>query len=261
MIAERLFLTCGDWAKHDIQRKRAAIESASLCICVSQATADDLVRFYPSVLDRVRVIHHGAEHLNGGPAGRGKEPPGMKSASVLFVGHRQQYKNFSLVLDAMRRPEWPSNLSLRIVGPELTDEESALIHAYGLTQRVSCLGQLPDEGLKLEYAAACCFIFPSQLEGFGLPLLEAQANGAPVVCSDIPVFREVAGEAALFFDPRLAESLAETVARVLEDTVSHELTEKGYENVMRFCWDRSAEQTLAVYREAVGEVSTLRQVK
>jgi glycosyltransferase involved in cell wall biosynthesis len=88
------------------------------------------------------------------------------------------------------------------------------------------------------------------MEGFGLPLLEAQAAGCPVVASDIPVFREVAGEAAVYFDPRLGERLATAVAEAVEPSRRRLLLLAGQENVRRFRWADTAERMAAVYDEA-----------
>ncbi len=139
---------------------------------------------------------------------------------------------------------------MHVVGPALAGHEWRLIEAMGLRSRIVNRERLSDAQLAAEYAGARCFIFPSLLEGFGLPILEAQANRCPLVCSDIPVFREVAGEAAIFFDPRLGESLARVVAAASETEARHRLVEAGNENYRRFSWDRAAQQTLSVYEEA-----------
>jgi glycosyltransferase involved in cell wall biosynthesis len=230
----------------NIRAKRAAIEDAGVCVALSAATAADLARFFPATAQRVRVIHLGHEHLT----------PAARIASInrhrhaLFVGHRDGYKNFVTDLEGMTHPAWPSGVSLRVVGAPLEKHERGLIGYYGLADQVVAVGRVTDEQLAAEYAAETCLVFPSRLEGFGLPVLEAQLNGCPVVCSDIPVFREVAGEAAVFFDPRLGERLAEAVATACGPGVHHRLREAGRENVRRFSWDRAADQTLAVYEEA-----------
>ena len=101
-----------------------------------------------------------------------------------------------------------------------------------------------------------CFIFPSLIEGFGLPVLEAQACECPAVLSDIAAFREVAGGAAIYFDPRLEERLAEAVAATEEPDIRRHLVEAGLVNVRRFTWNRTAEQWLDVYSEAAPAVGT-----
>ncbi|MCA9235127.1 MAG: glycosyltransferase family 4 protein [Planctomycetales bacterium] len=246
MIPELAYCYMGAdaWAGQS-RDKRRAIDAAALYIAVSDATAADLVRFMPETESRIRVIPHGAEHLS--PAERN-----LKSQPyAFFVGHRDGYKNFNVVLNAMTCDAWPADLHLRTAGRSLHEREWALIEYLGLRERVIDLGRLTDEELSVAYASATCFVFPSAVEGFGLPVLEAQINRCPVVCSDIPVFREVAGNAALFFDPRLAESLAASVAKACEPETIQRLRAAGLANTQRFSWDKAAEQTLAVYKEAI----------
>ena len=247
MISERMFPICGDWAVPDIARKRSAIQGSTCCICISQATADDLLMYYPNLAGRVRVIHLGADHL-GDPGVIPPEPTRVGRVA-LFVGHRDWYKNFWLVPEAMQSSDWPTDLVLHVIGPPPGDHELAKLQTYGLQERVRFLGRLSDSDLRRQYQAAQCIIFPSLMEGFGLPLLEAQINGCAVICSEIPAFREVAAEAAAFFDPRLAERLAVAVAGVSEPETRRRLVEAGYDNVRRFSWDRAADETLRVYEE------------
>lgn len=248
MIAERHFAISGGWAEHDIRRKQAAILNADRLLCISQAAADDLVGFHPEVEDRVRIVHPGADHLVNDAV---HASPSSRQPYVLFVGHRGQYKNFWLIAEAVRDGAWPRSLRVQVVGPPPEPHETALLRALGVADRFTFLGPLGDTELSQQYRAATCFVFPSLLEGFGLPLLEAQSSHCPVVCSDIAVFREIAGDSACFFDQRRAESLAVAIARVTERTVAEQLVASGHENVRRFSWDRAAEQTLAIYREAV----------
>ena len=253
MIAERFALWQHGWPAEQIQIKRTAILSAALCIAVSKASADDLKLFYPQVAERIRVVHHGSEHLGRlESTGECQSEPSAGDSFALFVGARQNYKNFVTLLDAVRSPLWPPGLYLHVVGGPFYDYEAKFIEISGLTDRVRMLGPLSDEDLKSQYKAARCLVFPSRMEGFGIPILEAQANACPVVASDIPVFREVAGEGALFFDPRLGEKLAEAVAAACEPGTRCRLIQAGSANIRRFSWDCAAEQIRAVYEEAAG---------
>jgi glycosyltransferase involved in cell wall biosynthesis len=253
MVPERLFSICGSWSLEDIALKRQAIQSATICIADSAATAHDLALFYPEVAGRIRVIHLGCDHLVASNERESTHRKAAKPASnyVLYVGARESYKNFHTLLEAMRSAAWPADLNLHIVGPPLLDHETRLIEVYGLRERVRSVGRLSDDELQDQYSAARCFVYPSLLEGFGIPVLEAQANACPVVLSDIPAFREVAGESAIFFDPRLGERLAEAVAQACEPRVRLRLLESGAENVRKFSWKVAAEKTYAVYQEAI----------
>jgi glycosyltransferase involved in cell wall biosynthesis len=97
------------------------------------------------------------------------------------------------------------------------------------------------------------FVAPSLYEGFGMPVLEAMAHGAPVACSDLAVFREIAGEAAAYFDPLDPESIRATVAAVLKDSGRRaRLVGAGLERAARFTWDSSARKALRLYGELSG---------
>jgi glycosyltransferase involved in cell wall biosynthesis len=113
------------------------------------------------------------------------------------------------------------------------------------------LGYAPDPVLRTLYERAAVLACPSLYEGFGLPLIEAMAAGTPVVCSDIPVFREVAANAALFAAPDNASRWAHEIGRVLADPeLVRDLQEKGHTRAATFSWKRTADQTLAVWAAA-----------
>jgi glycosyltransferase involved in cell wall biosynthesis len=254
MIAEDHSTIREFWA-HDVARKRVAILGASQIIAISEATRTELLRFYPQVKDRVRVIPLGADHLlhTNGPRQESDRPYRHEKYAV-FVGHRSEYKNFRLVLDALAHPAWPRGMGLHVIGPPLSEPEKKWIECHHLADRIREFGRVTDSQLRDHYSAAECFIFPSLIEGFGLPILEAQACACPTVISDIPVFREVAGGAAVYFDPRLAERLAEAVARVGEPDIRRQMVEAGLVNVRRFSWNQTAEQWFDVYSEAARAV-------
>ncbi|HLN81533.1 MAG TPA: glycosyltransferase family 1 protein, partial [Thermoanaerobaculia bacterium] len=118
---------------------------------------------------------------------------------------------------------------------------------------VRVVGYLQDADLSTVVAGAELLVFPSLYEGFGLPVLEAMSAGVPVICSDRASLPEVAGDAALFFDPTNISEMSETLARAVTDRRLREtLREKGRQNVARFSWDRTAAETLNVYRRVLG---------
>ena len=108
-------------------------------------------------------------------------------------------------------------------------------------------GWIPREELMKLYARAQAFVYPSTFEGFGMPVLEAMAAGIPVACSDIPPLREVAGDAALFFDPLDETALAAALDRIMaDDELRKRLAAGGPDHARPFTWQRTAEKTLAV---------------
>jgi glycosyltransferase involved in cell wall biosynthesis len=250
MIAEDRGMLSDVWADH-VARKRDAILAASRIIAISHATRADLIRFYPQVEDRVRVVPLAADHLLGpDEMGRQSERSGRGERYAVFVGQRADYKNFRVVLEAMLEPAWPRGLRLHVVGAPLTELEKMWIDRHCLSDRVRYVGRLTDAQLREQYKSAECLIFPSLIEGFGIPVLEAQLCGCPAVLSDIPVFREIAGATAVFFDPRLSERLAEAVAAIGEPEIRRQLVGTGLANVRRFSWSQAAEQWFEVHGEA-----------
>jgi glycosyltransferase involved in cell wall biosynthesis len=167
---------------------------------------------------------------------------------VLFVGDRKAYKNFTAVLDAMTCPDWGGDLPLRVVGPPFSPGEQAEIAARGLRDRIEHAGRLSDSALREAYARAAVFLFPSLMEGFGFPLLEAQAAGAAVAASDTRVFNEIGGPAFERFDPRDPSTMAAAVRSSLTLSRAAELRRLGLENVRRFSWETAARMTGDVWR-------------
>ncbi|GAA5506371.1 glycosyltransferase family 1 protein [Novipirellula caenicola] len=248
MIAESHFPIGIRELQEAIPIKQATLERAEILICVSHITASELSRFYPELKHKTRVIHHGAEHLL--PTDSMPSISADSGKNALYIGQRTGYKNFHCLLDAMQTPQWPSDVQLNVVGPKFSSAETLLIRSLNLSNRIRNLGHLSTEQLRNEYRTSRCLVFPSFQEGFGLPCLEAQSLGCPLVCSDIAVFHEVAGEAALFFDPRLGERLAEQINHIGDPAVRKRLIDHGRENVRRFSWDNAATQILEVYQQA-----------
>ena len=233
----------------EIERKRVCILKADSIITVSQATMDDLVSVYPEVGDRVRVVHSGGGHL---PLIRPSDPDQnllTSAPSATFIGDRRGYKNFHSVLDAMCEASWPADLKLVVIGAPFSDCERVAIRYRSLESRISSIVFPDDLLLARHLASSHCFLFPSLLEGFGFPILEAQSSGVPVVASDTRVFREIGGRGFQAVDSRSPTALAQGVARVFEPGCRQELIREGFENVRRFSWEKCARETSNVWRE------------
>jgi alpha-1,3-rhamnosyl/mannosyltransferase len=137
---------------------------------------------------------------------------------------------------------------------EYENELRSLAENLGVADRVRFPAWVSDAELEALYASATCFVLPSLIEGFGLPVLEAMARGVPVACSDRPALPEVVGDAALLFDPTDQAAVTDAVRRLLTDKELREsLSARGLERARQFSWRRTAEATLASYRLAAGE--------
>ncbi|WOO41436.1 glycosyltransferase family 1 protein [Rubellicoccus peritrichatus] len=226
--------------------KKACILNATKIIAISNTTADSILKLYPQVEGRVEVVYLGADHIKETKQGHGDTE--ISTPYCLFVGARHGYKNFQLVLEAINQKGWPSDLKLVVAGAPLNDLEKTLIRYHGLHDKIISLGVVSDEHLSQLYTKASCFIFPSLMEGFGFPILEAQACKTPLICSDIPIFHEVSGDHAFFFDPMSSTDLVNTINQALG---SNQHLDEGFLNVDKFKWDDCASQTLKVWDVAV----------
>jgi glycosyltransferase involved in cell wall biosynthesis len=172
---------------------------------------------------------------------------------VLSLSAKRPHKNLAGLLDALalippeRRPiavlpGYPTPYEL-----ELRDQAAAL----AVDGDVRFLGWTSEEDVEGLFALAGAFVFPSFYEGFGLPVLEAMARGVPVACSDRSSLPEVAGDAALLFDPADPAAIAQAIERLLEDReLAARLAEAGRRRASEFTWQRTAELTLAAYERA-----------
>jgi glycosyltransferase involved in cell wall biosynthesis len=235
------------WGDEEVRRKREAIQAATILLTGTHAAAAELRAFYPAIADRIRTVHYGADHI---PEAAPSSAPGTTERHALFVGDRALYKNFRCILEATAEPRWPGATPLVVVGPEPRENELALAERMA-PGRVRFLGRVDDARLSELYRTAAATIVPSFEEGFGFPVLESQRAGSAVVCSDIPVFRELAADSARYFDPRRPDQLAEAVASIHEAATSRRLAEAGVLNARRFTWSRCAELTVQIYQEVL----------
>jgi glycosyltransferase involved in cell wall biosynthesis len=162
---------------------------------------------------------------------------------VLTVAAKRPHKNLERLLDAFG----PLGTEAVLVVPGFeTAFEAGLRERAG--ERVRFLGWVDDRTLDGLYRAATCFVLPSLAEGFGLPVLEAMARGTPAACSEIAPLREVAGDAALYFDPLDVASIARTIETCLADRdLRSQLAAAGLERTRLFTWEKAAEATLECY--------------
>lgn len=172
---------------------------------------------------------------------------------VLCVAAKRRHKNLDGLIRAIALlPEPRAQLVLPGSPNDYERELRELAEELGVAETVRFLGWISDSDLEDLYRIAQCFVLPTFQEGFGLPVLEAMARGVPVACSDIPTLREVAGDAAMLFDPGDPASIAHAIGSLIGDRpFAQELVRRGYERCRAFTWDRTAQTTLASYRRAL----------
>jgi len=215
-----------------------AARRAHRVITVSAASRDDLVAELKVDPERIDVIPNGIA-----------SPPASASTerrTILTVATNLPHKNLSAVVEAVARLD--DAPPLVIVGAD-TDDGALASQASQLGVDATILGAVPTETLDRLYAEAAAYVTATLYEGFGLPVLEAMARGVPVVCSDLPVLREVAGNAAFFTDPRDAAAIASAIRRALAEGPTR--AEAGRAQAARFTWQAAAEATLETYDAAL----------
>ncbi|MBX3011175.1 MAG: glycosyltransferase family 4 protein [Caldilineaceae bacterium] len=229
---------------------------ATALIAVSQATAVDLHHYYNTAPQKITVIHEAPTW----PTAVWDQATVQRHYSLpqqyaLYVGTLQPRKNLVRLLHAYHRlvqqhaPTW----DLVLVGANGwgIEEIEQLIADLQLAQRVHRLGYVADEALPALYQAAHFFCFPSLFEGFGLPVLEAQSYGVPVMTTNNSALPEIAGDAAILVDPTDVEAMAEAMLRLSQDeALRQQLIAAGRVNVTRFSWAKAARETLAVLEKA-----------
>lgn len=236
-----------------VAKKRNVILSASRLIAISESTKRDICRFYHIPQERVVVIPLANTLQQSGSVPMLNECDTLPERYILFVGTRRGYKNFSFFLDSVAsllRAE--SGLHLICTGDEFTCDETRHIELLGLSGRVRRVGVYSDATLAMLYGNAVVLVCPSLYEGFGLPVLEAMSCSCPVIVSNTSSMPEVAGDAALYIDPRDADSIYKAVARVVASSqLRQELQERGRRREKAFSWDRVAEATVEAYRSVL----------
>lgn len=227
--------------------------SAARVLADSAATRDDLVHFTGVSADKVTVVYLGRDETLY-PVADPEQLASVRqrlglgaSPYILYIGTLQPRKNLVRLLDAFAAVQ-PYHPELRLVlaGKPGWLSEPILQRAAALGNTVLLPGFVPDADLPALLTAALAFAFPSLHEGFGFPVLEAQACGTPVLAADTSSLPEVAGNGALLVDPLDSEAITAGLRRLVEDaTLRKQLRTAGFANLARFSWQRCAEQTLA----------------
>jgi glycosyltransferase involved in cell wall biosynthesis len=244
---------------HDLQHKRhpeyfrwfdlpfwkfllwTSAHRASRIIAVTEATRADLLRLYTVPAGRIHVVHHGVD-----PAFLDLHRNSIEKF-VLCVSTLHPHKNIDRLIRAYARETRDYKLVLAGMRGFHADAIDRLIDELNIRDRVTLTGWISRAQLFDLYDRAWACVYPSTFEGFGMPALEAMAAGAPLLCSDIPPLREVAGDTALYFDPLNEDALAHGLERIVSDeTLRAKLTAAGRERARSFTWERTARETLAV---------------
>jgi glycosyltransferase involved in cell wall biosynthesis len=236
----------------------AAARRSNRIIVDATSTRDDLERFLGLSRAKIDVVPLGV----GTPPATDAMPEAQVRARlhagerpiVLSVSAKLAHKNLPRLIAAVARIPADTRPLLVLPGYPTPheDELRAQVARLGVGDDVRLLGWVSESELEGLYGAAAAFVFPSLAEGFGLPVLEAMVRGVPVACSGRGALAEVAGDAALLFDPESETAIAGAVARLLTDrALAARLAQAGRERARQFSWDAAAAGTLAAYGRAL----------
>ena len=236
------------FAKRTVDERKQNYQYASRIIAISENTRNDLVKFYQIDPDKIDVIYHGYSFDNGS-AERIRDLA-TSNDYLLYVGSRKEYKNFDNFLLACSRVDNSISIVCAGGGP-FTDAETKAIHQAGMQGRINQYNVNNNE-LAYLYRKARMFVYPSLYEGFGMPVLEAFASECPVALSDIPVFREIAGNAARYFSPYDPDSIQDCIESILNNTSDSETMKKlGAESIQKYRWELTAQKTINTYKKVI----------
>ena len=229
--------------------KERSLKAASRIIAISENTKKDLLKYYPFVDEsRVDVVLHAIEWDR-----RAKKPApfGIKKPYVLFTGGRAGYKNFIPFANALAPLLVQNDLLLVCTGSPFSPQEIAALQSFGAADRTLVFYSDEDD-LRSLYENALFFVFPSLLEGFGLPILEAFVSGCPALLSNASCFPEIAGDAALYFDPKSQDSMTSVLESAIQsESLRARLAKKGSERFEKFTMESMIKGTAAVYQKAL----------
>lgn len=234
---------------------RNAVSRARKIIVPSKAVKLDILSQFHVLENKVVVTYEGvASGQLAHPRGSRNWQFNIKKPYLLYVGSLYPHKNVESVVLAIKHllaqePNSPIALVIVCGRSVFWERFREFVKSNGAESFVKLIGHVSDDELGTLYKNAEAFVFPTLSEGFGLPGLEAMAAGTPVVCSDIPVLREVYGDAALYFDPKDPQDMSEKIQQVLADSkLRDRLIKAGEGQAVKYSWRKMVEETLKVYK-------------
>ncbi len=233
-----------------------SVKKASRVFTISNASKDDIIQEYGIPKEKVFVTYPGIKKVLSSKnkilsMDEIKNKYGIEGEYILFVGTLQPRKNIVRLIEAFSKISnikyQKSNISLIIIGKKgwMYEEILNSPKKFNIDKKVKFLENVSDEDLPYFYKNAFCFALPSLYEGFGLPVLEAMKYGCPVITSNISSLPEAGGNAALYVDPENVDDISLKIEILLNDKKLREnLIKKGYEQVKKFSWEKTARETL-----------------
>ena len=227
-----------------------ALKNARKIIAISENTKKDLVELYGANSEKIKVVHHG--FCAGSPT-----PKKIRNRSpnyqpyILFIGRLETKKNIQGLIKAFNllKEKYQVPHQLVLAGSRGYDYES--LRSQLKSKDIIEKGYVSQEEKRQLLQGADIFAFISFYEGFGIPILEAQAVGCPVITSDISSMPEIAGDGAVLIEPKNIEQITEAMYKIINNNqLKKDLITKGYQNIKKFSWQKCAQETLRVLTDS-----------
>ena len=214
-------------------------------ICISENTKRDLYKYYPNYKGMVRVIYHGYDNNLYNYLGYGID---KRAKNVLFVGSRAAYKGFDFTVRLLNKLPL---LNLKMIGGgNLTESEIQLMEEL-IPNRYEKLGFVSNEDLAKLYNESFALFYPSEYEGFGFPVIEAQACGCPVICQRKSSIPEVSGDKCVYVDSANLEESVNEINKLFASDYYAKIQKESLENVKRFSWEKCIKETMEFYNSVL----------
>jgi mannosyltransferase len=221
---------------------KKSIVNSDAIICVSHNTKNDLLKYLPKVdRTKINVVHNGVSDCF-----HQIDSSYSDENFLLYVGGRQSYKNFHILIKVLEKL---NGYTLKFIGGgKLTNKEKLLLDK-SLHNRYTHIQSINNYDLNLLYNKAFCLVYPSIYEGFGLPLIEAQSSGCPVIATKISSFPEIVGNSAILLNNMNTDNIISAV-KVLENPANrNKYVRLGLKNSKRFSYDLMTKKYLDIYKK------------
>jgi glycosyltransferase involved in cell wall biosynthesis len=245
MIHE-LFPQHFDQNRHDVRsfiaEKKHCFERGDVLVAISQSTADTILSFYPHIDSaKIKIAHLGVDEFFF--QGSNSIACEINKPYFLFVGHRVLHKNFLRLLVAFGQSGLSKDFDLRVISPtgsSFSAKEAEMVAKYQLQDSVHLVTSASEVQLRESYRKALAFVYPSEYEGFGLPILEAMASGTLIATSNVSSMPEIGGQLAFYFDPYSSDSIAECLHKItnLSTQQRSDYINQGIAHARTFTWQR-----------------------